>query len=191
MKPIVFDIETRNTFDEVGSRKPENLDISIVGIYSYEDDKYDSFTIEEFPRLWEILQRVDTLIGFNSNHFDIPLLNKYYPGDLAIFNSIDILENIKNSFGRRLKLDWIAEGILGKNKSSDGLQAVRWWKEGDIDSIRKYCLDDVKITKEVYEYIKENKKAKFKDLGTVHEFDVDVSDWFIKEHKDQNALLSF
>ena len=75
------------------------------------------------------------LIGFNSDHFDIPLLNKYYPGDLTKIKSLDLLVEVKRSLGRRLRLDTIAEATLGMKKSGHGLEATRWWKEGKADLV--------------------------------------------------------
>ena len=72
------------------------------------------------------------LITFNGDHFDIPLLNKYYPGDLTHIKSIDLLESIRESLGRRLRLDSVAQATIGAKKSADGLQAVRWWRVGEV-----------------------------------------------------------
>ena len=107
---------------------------------------YEAFKQEDFPRLWPILESADLLIGFNSEHFDLPLLNKYYSGDLAKIPQLDILKEIKTSYGRRMKLDQIAEGTLGVNKSGHGLDAPIWWKQGEYQKVIDYCLDDVKIT---------------------------------------------
>src|SRR3989344_3979345 len=104
MRKIVFDIETKNFFPDVGKNDPSLLDISIVAIYDSENDSYSSYLEEELPKLWPILERADMLIGFNSDHFDIPLLNKYYPGDLTKIKSLDILKEIKNTYGRRMRL---------------------------------------------------------------------------------------
>ena len=153
MKKVVFDIETRNIFADVGSNNSADLDISVLCIYDYETDTYSSYTQEEFPKLWPILDQTDLLIGYNSDHFDIPLLAKYYPGDIKKMKSLDILAEIKNTYGRRMKLDQLAEGTLGTRKSGHGLEAVTWWKNGEIDKIRKYCIDDVKITKDICIYI--------------------------------------
>ncbi len=177
MRKIIFDIETRNTFQDVGKNDPSLLDISIVCAYDSETDKYYSFLQEELKNLWPMLEKADMLIGYNSDHFDIPLLNKYYSGDLTKIKSLDILKEIKDSFGRRLKLDQIAEGTLGKNKSGHGLEAIVWWKSGEIDKIRKYCLDDVKITKEVYEYALKNGKLMFKDGTNLIEIKLDTKNW--------------
>ncbi|MDQ5969439.1 MAG: hypothetical protein QG579_596, partial [Patescibacteria group bacterium] len=73
MKKIVFDIETKNIFQDVGSSDPVDLDISLVGLYDYETNTYDSFLQEDFGRLWEILKKADMLITYNGDHFDIPL----------------------------------------------------------------------------------------------------------------------
>lgn len=81
MKGLVFDIETADIFD-AQKRKAEDLEISVVGVYSYPDDVYEAYTQDTLPALWELMRNIDTLIGFNSNHFDIPLLNKYAPMDL-------------------------------------------------------------------------------------------------------------
>lgn len=177
MRKVVFDIETRNIFDDVGKNDPALLDISIVGTYDYETDTYTSYAQEEFPALWALLERADVLIGFNSDHFDTPLLNKYFPGDLTTIKSIDMMTDVKKSLGRRLSLGNIAGATLGLKKSADGLQAYQWWKEGKVDEIRKYCLQDVKVTKDLYEHILVNKKIKYRDGQDIKELLIDTSEW--------------
>ena len=185
MRKIVFDIETRNVFADVGKNDPSLLDISIVCIHDSETDEYSSYLEEDLPKLWPIIERADMLIGYNSDHFDIPLLNKYYPGDLTKIKSLDILKEIQKSYGRRMKLDQVAEGTLGKNKSGHGLDAIMWWKKGEIDKIRQYCLEDVKITKEIYEYAKANNKLIFKEGGAMNEIKLDTTEW---ENPSENKL---
>jgi len=174
---VVFDIETKNIFADVGENNPALLDISVVCIYDYGRDKYESFLEEDFGKLWPIIEKADVLIGYNSNHFDIPLLNKYYPGDLSKIKSIDILHEIKKSFGRRMKLDQVAEGTLNVRKSGFGLQAIEWWKNGEIDKIIKYCLDDVRITKDIYEYALKNNEIKFAEGGKIIPVKIDTRGW--------------
>lgn len=177
MRKIVFDLETKNTFDEAGSPDPADLDMSLAGIYDSETNRYTSYVEEELPHLWKILERADVLIGYNSNHFDIPLLNKYYPGDLTRIKSIDILGAIKQTLGRRLRLDSVSLATLGIKKSGYGLQVIDWWKNGEIQKIRDYCLQDVKITKELYDYALAHGSLKYKDWGDIREVHIDTSDW--------------
>ncbi len=191
MKPIVFDIETSNFFDDVGKADPSLLTISIVCIYDFATSKYDSFLESELPRLWPIIEKADMLIGYNSDHFDIPLLNKYYPGDLTQIKSLDLMQEIRKSIGRRVGLGKVGEGTLGTPKSADGAVASKWWKEGQVEKVRQYCLDDVKLTKEIYEYALANKKLKYKEDGKIFEIPIDVSDWQIKQEKAITSTLGF
>ncbi len=193
MKKVVFDIETKNFFHDVGSNDPAALDISIVCVYDYESDSYSSYLENELPRLWPLLERTDILIGYNSDHFDIPLLNKYYSGDLGHIKSLDILSEIKKFIGRRVSLNSVAEATLGKKKSGDGMEAVRWWKKGDIESLRKYCVDDVKLTKEIYDYAIAHKSLKYKDrdTGRIVSLDLDTSKWEKKEDSAMTFSLPF
>jgi len=177
MRKLVFDIETRNTFEEVGGRDPLLLDISIVVVYDYQDAKYYSYTQEELSKLWPLLEQIDLLIGFNSDYFDIPLLNKYYPGDLTKIASLDILAEVRKSLGKRISLDMIAAGTLNRGKISHGLEAVEWWKQGRIEDIRRYCEEDVRITKDVYDYARANNHLKYKIVNEIREFSLDATKW--------------
>jgi len=177
MRKIVFDIETSNIFSDISSNDPAGLDLSVVGVYDYSLDSYRCYEQSELKELWPILEKTDLLIGFNSDHFDIPLLNKYYSGDLTKIKSLDILGEIKESYGRRMKLDQIAEATLGTNKSAHGLEATRWWKEGKYEKVKKYCLDDVRITREIYDYAIKNGALKFKEGPAIRDIKLDTSNW--------------
>lgn len=191
MNKVVFDIETKNTFDEAGSPDPAALDISIVGIYDYSTNQYLSFEEHEFKKLWPYFEKADMIIGYNSDHFDIPILDKYYPGDLTQLKSLDLMAEIKKSLGRRIGLGSIAETTLGYGKSGHGLDAIYWWKNGEIEKIKKYCLDDVKVTRELYEYILNNKRVKYRDGLDIKEMDVDVSSWNSQKDTGMTHSLPF
>ncbi len=185
MRYIVFDLETQNIFSEVSSNDPTALDISVASLYDSASDDYTTVTIDEIDSLWPIIEQADALVGYNSNHFDIPLLDKYYPGDLTQIKSIDILEDIKAALGRRLRLDSVAQATIGAKKSADGLQAVRWWREGEVNKVKKYCQQDVKVTKEVFEYARQHGSIKFKDGHRKREVVLDIAHW---EEKGDAAL---
>jgi DEAD/DEAH box helicase domain-containing protein len=186
IRKIVFDIETSNIFDDIGSNDPAKLDISIVGTYDYSSDTYATYSLAEFPKLWALIERADMLIGFNSDHFDIPLLDKYYPGDLTKIKSLDLLVEVKRSLGRRLRLDTLAQATLGTQKTGNGLEATKWWKEGKEDLVREYCTHDVKITKEIYDYALEHKELKYIDFGEEKIIKLDVREW--EKVKEKPAL---
>lgn len=152
---IVFDIETKETFDEVGGYFPQKLSPSLVGVYSFNKDELKSFTEEEFGQLWPYFDDAALLVGFNSDHFDIPILAKYY-APLKDIPSLDMLAVIKDSAGHRVKLDSLAEATLNSHKTADGLEAIKMWQEGRLDDLRSYCLADVAITRDIYNFGKQN-----------------------------------
>lgn len=191
MRYIVFDLETQNIFQDVGSNDATALDISVATVYDSIDDKYTTVTIDELHLLWPIIEKADALVGYNSNHFDIPLLNKYYPGNLTHIKSIDLLESIRTSLGRRLRLDSVAQATIGAKKSADGLQAVRWWREGKIDEIKKYCEQDVRVTKKIFDYAMEHGHVLFKDGHRKREIPLDTSTWRDKEDVSMTHSLPF
>lgn len=191
MDYVVFDLETQNTFEEIGKNDPAALSISVAGVYDSRTDAYHTVLHSELEKLWPLFEQTDVLVGYNSNHFDIPLLNKYYPGDLTRIKSIDLLESIRLSLGKRLRLDSVAEATLGKGKNGNGLQAITWWKEGNIDAIKKYCEMDVKITKELFEYAKTHGHVKYKDGLRKKEIPLDISTWDTKDSSAMTHSLPF
>ena len=158
-KEIVFDIETIGDIRDLSTMK-----VTVVSIYEYEHDRYQSFDEHELGNLWPILERADRLIGFNSLHFDLPILGRNYAGDLTKIPHLDILKVVKESTGNRIKLNDIARATLQIEKSADGLQAMEWYKEGKIAEIKKYCEQDVKVTKDVYEFGLKNKMLYYPTL---------------------------
>jgi len=191
MRYVVFDLETQNSFNDAGTNDPASLLISVGCVYDSLTDTYTTTHVNEIHKLWPIIEQAEVLVGYNSNHFDIPLLNKYYPGDLTKIKSIDLLEDIRVSLGRRIRLDSVAQATLGAKKGGNGLQAIKWWREGDIDSIKKYCKQDVKITKEIFEYALLNKKVLYKDGHKKREIPLNTSAWFPHDGHTMNLSLPF
>lgn len=185
MRYIVFDIETTDTLPYINEKNVTELDIAIVGVYDSNTDEYTSYTVEELQSFWPLIEATDALVGFNSDTFDIPLLNKYYPGDLTSIKSIDLLKDVHRSLGRRIRLNNLAEATLGEGKSADGLKAIEWWQQGKIDKVREYCLQDVKVTKDIFEYAREHKIIKWKDLNEIKDIKIDTSAW---EETDGGAV---
>jgi hypothetical protein len=151
---IVFDLETKKTFDEVGGQHNKHLlGVSLVGIYSFQRDQYRGFREAEFPELLELFKNAELIIGFNSKNFDFQVLQPYYKDfDLSSLPHLDLLEEIVYALGHRLKLESVAQSTLGYGKSGEGLDAIMYYRSNDWEKLIKYCLDDVKITKELYDY---------------------------------------
>lgn len=148
--PVVLDLETKYTFREMSDT--QKLGITVVGVYDYHDQSSKVFTEKEIPQLFKLLETSSYIIGFNINSFDMQVLQGYYPGKIDHFLTFDILDDIKIKIGRRLALNDLISTTLGKKKTGHGLMAIEYFKEGRWDELKKYCMDDVSLTKDLFEF---------------------------------------
>lgn len=177
MRAITFDIESISDSIVRGHVDVSKQELTIVATHDSQTGVYMSYSKEELSKLWPVLEQTDLLIGFNSDSFDIPLLNRYYPGNLLHLRSLDLLVEVQKVLGRRIRLQSLAEATLGKGKSGDGLKAIEWWRKGEIDKVREYCVEDVRLTRELYEYALANGVLKYKDLRDIRDIKLDTSTW--------------
>ncbi len=166
MDTLVFDIETQNFFTSpnVGWDNFEALKISVVGVYSYDQDKYFCYEENEMDKLAELFAGASRIIGFSSNRYDVPVLNIYFQKlnranlDLWKKDRVDLLHEIEMVTGGRISLSRLAEANLGVKKTRHGSEAIGLYDEGRIDELKEYCLKDVELTKQLYDiYMKEKK----------------------------------
>jgi len=177
MRVITFDIETANTLPSFSRGDLGQLELALVGIHDSTTGEFSSYVKEELPKLWPILENADALVGYNSDSFDIPLLNRYYPGDLTKIKSVDLMIEVQKVLGRRLKLQSLAEGTLKRGKKGSGLDSVEWWQQGLVEKVREYCIEDVRLTRELYDYARTHGSLKYKDLRDIREIKLDASGW--------------
>ena len=184
---LVLDLETQREFSEVEGRKPELLGISVVGIYRYTEDRYETYLESELGTLAPLLQQAELVIGFNIKRFDFPVLAPYLPFSTATIPVLDILDDVVKQLGHRLSLETLAQATLGRGKAGSGLDALRWFKEGKFDLIKQYCLEDVRLTKELYEYGQQHGKLLATSRYGSERFDIPV---FWPERKRDLAALA-
>lgn len=160
--PVIVDVETQKTFREIGGYHPEKLKISVAGLYDYASDKYVAFTEPELPQLFRYLENASVIIGFNIIDFDLPALNPYYVGKLLQFKTLDLLKSIEMGLGHRVSLDDLVRETLKVAKTGHGLLAIEYFRTGQMEKLKEYCLSDVKLTKELYEYGKQHGRVFYK-----------------------------
>lgn len=148
--PVILDLETKHTFREFDEAK--KLGITVVAVYNYADKKGIVFTEKELPQLYPILENASYIVGYNIRSFDMQVLQAYYPGDTTKLPVFDILDDIKNIIGRRIGLNDVASATLNEKKSGHGLMAIDYYKEGKWEELKKYCMDDVMVTKKLFDY---------------------------------------
>jgi|688.fasta_scaffold03889_23 DEAD/DEAH box helicase domain-containing protein len=189
---LVFDIETIGNISSPNF--VEEMQITVVGVYNYSTNEYKTYFPEELSDLEPDLKQANLLVGFNNDHFDTPILNKYYSFDLFSIASFDILREFRENTGKRLGLDAIARTTLGSNKSGTGANAMTLYTEGKLEELAKYCINDVKITKDIFEYCITKKHLIYtsKDgwLRLKANMNYDIDDFIIKNtQKSQYSLL--
>jgi DEAD/DEAH box helicase domain-containing protein len=147
---IVFDIETIGNISTPNF--VDSMQITVVGVYNYAKNEYKTYFLEELSELEDELKQAHLLVGFNNDHFDTPILNKYFNLDLFSIASFDILREFRAKTGKRLSLDAIASMTLGSSKSGTGENAMVLYQEAKLKELADYCLNDVKLTKDIFEY---------------------------------------
>jgi DEAD/DEAH box helicase domain-containing protein len=161
---LVFDIETQNFFTDpdVGWDNYAALKISVVGVYSYIEDRYYCYEEHEMDKLAELFNDARRIVGFSMNRYDIPVLNNYFQRlkngpRLWEMERVDLLEEIEMATGSRVSLDRLAWANLGASKTHQSSEAGVLYREGKIDELKEYCVNDVKLTKDLYDlYRKQN-----------------------------------
>ena len=148
-----FDLETQRGADEVGGWNNVHLMRMSVGVvYDELEDKFYVYREEETEALVQKLSSAELVVGFNVVKFDYTVLKPYTTMDLRKLPTFDMLMDIHNKLGYRLALNHLAQKTLNAEKSADGLQALRWFKEGKMEEIIHYCKMDVGITRDLFRY---------------------------------------
>jgi DEAD/DEAH box helicase domain-containing protein len=171
---VYFDLETqRSIADAGGSAHKDKLGMSTGVTYGTADGNYRIYPENDVDALVDELVRADLVVGWNHVQFDYPVLQGYTVLDLPTQTlNLDMMLQVQEILGHRLKLDAVASASLGMGKTADGLDALKWWqqhkKTGDREPLMKiaeYCAYDVKVTKCVHEYALEHGHLKYHDRG--------------------------
>lgn len=167
MLQVILDVETQKIFDEVGGYFPDRLGISFVGVnvrHSYgEEGEFQSYFEKDLPKLFPLLEKADVIVGFNVDDFDMQTFVPYYNGEVTALPTLDIMKRIKDSIGHRVGLDAVAQETLGIGKTGDGLDAIKYFKAKDWDKLEKYCLQDVRVTRDLLDHGYSKGEVKFRN----------------------------
>jgi len=157
MNIVVFDLETQNLFEDVGGRDPARLRVSCAVTWSSVRKDFAVYWERDVPLLIAELKSAGRVVGFNLKGFDYEVLKPYAPAErLHFLPTLDIMEDLARTLSFRLSLDSIARATLGETKSADGIQAVQWFRSGELDKLAEYCKMDVEVTRRIYDFGCEN-----------------------------------
>ena len=161
---LYFDLETQKSADEVGGwNNIREMRMSVGVTYSTASREYKIYGESQVNELLVDLQRADLVVGFNNLRFDYEVLNYYTVFDLRQIPTLDMLVELQEALKHRLSLDSVANATLGVEKTAEGMQAIRWFREGRMLDIAEYCCFDVKITRLVHEYGVAHKQLFYKN----------------------------
>lgn len=150
---LVLDLETQRSFDEVGgAHNRARLGVSVVGLYDYALDCFAVYREGNLDALADRLRAAERLIGFNLVGFDLPILALELGDWVLELPTLDLMLEAQKALGHRVSLDALARATLGSGKLGSGLDALAFYRAGDWTRLERYCLEDVKLTKALFEY---------------------------------------
>jgi len=161
---VFFDVETQYLAEEVGGWDfIHRMKLAAAVSYGTADGAFHWYTEDTVADLIAELLAADLVVGYNVLRFDYTVLSAYTNHPLHRLPTVDLLAHLYNALGFRLKLDNLAQATLGINKTADGIQAVYWYRQGDIDRVLAYCQQDVDITRRLYEFGRERGYVQYLD----------------------------
>ena len=150
---LYFDIETKHLSHEVGGwDNISQMGISVVTSYDSGTGQFYSFEESNIAELIDEILNAGLVVGFNQLRFDYRVLSAYSDADFWSVPSFDMLVAVTATLGHRLKLDHIVQATLNAKKTGDGTQAINWFRNGEIERVKEYCMNDTKITRGIFTY---------------------------------------
>lgn len=174
-KNVIFlDIETQNDWTGGDFFKIDEMKISYVGVIDSVSNTEMDFWEDDMEKLDLVLKSADKIVHYNGFTFDMPIIANYLGPSVLSLPQIDLMHAAYKAIGFRPKLDDLATATLGHGKIGKGADAVRYWAEGDLESLKKYCLQDVKVTMDIYNFGLQNGFIKYFDKnGFIKEVQID------------------
>ena len=158
MPPVFFDLETDGL-------PPCNITIActlsegkVRNWVSHDDDgkpvPMTAATAEELASyLHSTTDGGRDLVTYNGAKFDLKLLHELVASEDAknmvselVRGHVDLMLSCALRLGYYTSMDSLAKGTLkSTSKTASGLDAVEWWKKGEVDKLLDYCGTDCKV----------------------------------------------
>ncbi len=175
MNVLVLDLETQRSFKDVGKQNLHKLRVSVAGTFDYLTQEYEVYEEKELIRLDKRIREAELLVGFNIRRFDLPVLQPYLFSPVENLPVLDLLEAVEKERGHRASLESIAQPTLKLGKTGSGFDALALFQEGKIEALKDYCLNDVRLTKEVYDYGVSHGKIYFTSTWDYKTYEIPVN----------------
>jgi DNA polymerase elongation subunit (family B) len=168
MNYITFDIETYSPSD-LDRIDTKEFRCSVCGAYiSWLNDgqgQYIAFLEDNIKEFLELLKHADLIIGYNHIWFDLPVLQKYADFDLLKLPCYDIMLKVEQKIGSKLRLNDLCKANFDGDLKTDSYSVYRHYhRDGKWLELIDYCMNDVRLTEQLFQQILKTKKLAYYDL---------------------------
>jgi hypothetical protein len=176
MRALIYDIEILKAIPDRNGQRLEgieycegwhdhaNMGIACIGAYDYVEDRARVFTEDNMSDFLDLCDDRDVLVGFNSIPFDNAVIAATRNIDLLpearcydILRELWAAAGLPPAFDPRTHggygLDATCEKNFGTNKTGNGALAPVLWQRGEIGKVIDYCLNDIRLTKQLFDRI--------------------------------------
>lgn len=152
-----------------GWRDFENMGISCIGAYDYEENRYRIFCEDNLLEFQYLIDKHDIIIGFNSLAFDNKLCaangivipdGKSYDILVEIWVGVGLEREYKYPTHTGFSLSAVCKENFELDKSGAGYSAPVLWQRGKNGAVLDYCLWDVQLTKRLLDYVERQGKIR-------------------------------
>lgn len=155
---IFLDVETRRLSHEVEGGWSSINKFGLAVAVTWDKSKgFRRWFETDSQELIKELNRFSRVVTYNGDRFDLEVLRGYGGVQSLRNKSKDLLADLYEKLGFRVKLDHLVKETLGRQKSGSGLDAVKWWRQGEIEKVCSYCQDDVRILIDLVDFARANK----------------------------------
>lgn len=163
MKPLLFDCEIEKLIPNKNEDPIDGIEycngwtdyfgmgISIISCFDYKTNLPRLFSKDNFEQFIMLLASADSIVGFNSERFDMNLLAAHgviVPAE----KHYDLYLEIKaaagaNHFAKGYNMENTCQVNLGYGKTSDPVMIPREWQRGNFGRCFDYALRDIMMLK--------------------------------------------
>lgn len=192
MNYITFDIETYNPEENMKTAGRSKIDtnkfkVSTIGAYFSWLDEYIVFWEEDAVEFTNLLRYADLVVGYNHIWFDLPVLQKYAAYNLKELPVFDIMVEVENKIGYKLRLNDLAKQNLEIVKTDSFEKFRTYHLEDKWHELSYYCMHDVKITEDLFKMVLKGTPLKYADMLNQREVLVDKPNLTSSNIKSQSS----